>query len=183
MPLATALIIAAEGAEEASDVNPILPATNELFYAAVTFFLLWALMKWVFLPPLQKVMAERDDKVRGDLDAADHARAEAELARARYDEELSSARAEASRLVEDARGRAEAKRAEILAAAEAEIAELRAAANAEIAEAKAAAITELRQSVASIAVSAAEAVVQHQLDAAAQQRVIEDYVNRSASVN
>ena len=81
-------------AEEAS--NPILPTTNELFWGGLTFMVLWALMKYVFLPPIVKVMAERDAKIRGDLEAGEHARAQADVAVAEYDQSLLSARAEAS---------------------------------------------------------------------------------------
>lgn len=168
-------------AEEPS--NPILPATNELFWGASLFLVLWALMKFVFLPPVVRIMKERDDKVRADLDAGDHARAQAELAVADYEASLTSARAEASRVIEDARAQADAQRREILAAAEAEVAAMRQEAAAEVAAAKEAAMAELRTSVASIAVGAAEAVVQKRLDEAAQLRIIEDYVNRAGSAN
>lgn len=177
-------VIDATEEQEAEEVsNPILPTTNELFWGALTFLVLWALMKYVFLPPIQKVMAERDAKVRGDIEAGEAARAQAEVAVAEYDQSLLSARAEASRIIEDARSQAEVQRREIIAAAEAEVAQRKSAAAAEVAEAKAAALEELRSSVAGIAVGAAEAVVQKRLDQAAQVRIIEDYVNRAGSTN
>lgn len=168
-------------AEEPS--NPILPATNELFWGALMFCLLWALMKYVFAPPVVKVMQERDAKARTDLEAGDTARQQATLAVGEYEASLASARAEAGRIIEDARTRADAQRRELLAAAEAEVAAMRQAAAAEVAAAKSAAMAELRNGVASIAVSAAEAVVAKRLDEAAQLRVIEDYVNRAGSAN
>ena len=181
MALSTVLLLAAEEGvvEEAS--NPILPTMNELFWGAVSFLALWALMKFVFLPPITKVMAARSDKLREDVDAAEHAQAQAELAVAEYEASLTSARAEASRIIDDARAKADDRRKEILAAAEAEVATARQAAADEVAEAKEAAMVELRESVAGIAVGAAEAVVAKRLDAAAQVQVIEDYVNRAGS--
>lgn len=183
MALSTALLLAAEegAVEEAS--NPILPTQNELFWGAVTFLLMWALMKYVFLPPIMKAMEARNAKLREDLDAAEHATAQAELATAEYEAGLTSARAEASRIIEDARAKADEQRKQLLAEAEAEVATMRQAAAAEVAAAKAAAMEELRDGVAGIAVGAAEAVVRKRLDAAAQMRVIEDYVNRAGSTN
>ena len=183
MALSTLLLLAAEegATEEAS--NPILPTQNELFWGAVTFLAMWALMKYVFLPPIQRVMQERSDKLREDIDAAEHATAQAELAQAEYEAGLTSARAEASRIIEDARAQADEQRRQLVAAAEAEVAALRQQAADEVSAAKAAAMAELRDSVAGIAVGAAEAVVQKRLDAAAQLRVIEDYVNRAGSAN
>lgn len=167
--------------EEAS--NPILPTVNEIFWGGLFFLVLWALMKWVFLPPIVRVMKERNDALRADLDAGEHATAQAELAVAEYEASLTSARAEASRIIEDARASADAKRREIITAAEAEVASMRQAAAAEVAEAKAAAMAELRGGVASIAVGAAETVVGKPLDEATQLQVIEDYVNRAGSAS
>lgn len=168
-------------AEEAS--NPILPTTNELFWGAIFFLVLWTLMKFVFLPPIVKVMKARDDKLRADLDAGEHDTAQAEVALAEYEASLTSARAEASRIIEDARSTADARRRELIGQAEAEVAAMRSAAAAEVAAAKEAAMAELRASVASIAVGAAEAVVQQRLDEAAQLQVIEDYVNQAGSTS
>lgn len=183
MALSTVLLLAAEEGVVEETSNPILPTMNELFWGGLTFLALWALMKFVFLPPILRVMQARNDKLREDLDAAEHATAQAELATAEYEAGLTSARAEASRIIEDARAQADEQRKQLLAAAEAEVATLRQEAAAEVAAAKAAAMEELREGVAGIAVGAAEAVVQKRLDAAAQMRVIEDYVNRAGSTN
>lgn len=182
--LATALLLAAEeaGGEEET-INPILPVENELVYAAIFFLLIWVLMKFVFLPPVVRTMDARSAKIREDLDSADHAKAQAELSVAEYDAALTGARAEAARIVDDARAQAESKRREVIAAAEAEVAAERQAAAAEVTEAKAVAMGQLRSSVAELAVQAAEAVVQQQIDAEAQTDVIERYVNQAGSSN
>lgn len=160
--------------------NPILPIGPELAWGAGCFLLLWILMKFVLLKPTQKTMADRADKIRTDLDAADAAKAQALDAVAEYESSLASARVEASRIIDDARAQAETTRKERIAAAEAEVAELRAAAAAEVATAKAEALASMRSSVATIAVQAAEAVVQKPLDAGAQRQIVDDYLNRAS---
>ena len=160
--------------------NPILPTGPELAWGAATFTILWILMKFVLLKPTQKTMADRADKIRGDLDAADAAKAQALEAVADYEASRASARVEASRIIDDARAQAEATRKERIAAAEAEVAELRAAAAAEVSAAKAEALASMRSSVATIAVQAAEAVVQKPLDAGAQRPIVDEYLNRAS---
>ena len=174
--------VEAHAAEEEEVANPILPTGNELLFGGLFFVILWALMKFVLLPPVVKVMEDRDAKVRDDLDAADAARAQRESLVAEYEAALAAARAEATRLIEDARGQADARRAELIAAAEADVAAARAAAAAEVNEAKAVAMSQLRGQVAGIATAAAEAVVQRQLDASAQQ-LIDQYLSQSGSQN
>jgi F-type H+-transporting ATPase subunit b len=175
------LLLAAETVVEEAPKNPILPVLNELFWGAICFFGLWALMKFWLLKPIVATMQERAAKVRDDLDQAERAERELESAIEQYGAGLSSAKAEATRTIEDARAQADAHRAAKLAEAEAEVASLRSAAAEEVVTAKADAMAQLRGGVAQIAVDAASAVVQKPLDPAAQMQVIEDYVNRAGS--
>ena len=47
---------------EATAKNPILPVVNEMFWTLVFFAILWALMKFVLLPPVMRTFQERADK-------------------------------------------------------------------------------------------------------------------------
>jgi F-type H+-transporting ATPase subunit b len=183
--LSTVLAAAAEAGEAVAEEtkNPILPELSEMFWAAIFFLALWALMKYVLLPPIVRTMNDRDAKVRDDHQAAERAEVERVTKLEQYEAGLAGARAEAVRLIEDGRAEGEAQRREAIAAAEAEVAGQRATAAEEIAAAKARARAELTGSLAEIAVGAAEAVVQKPIDRAAQQQVVEDYVNRSGAQN
>ena len=44
-----------EAVTEEKTSNPILPTANEMFWGGLTFVLLWALMKWVLLPPITRL--------------------------------------------------------------------------------------------------------------------------------
>ena len=183
--LSSVLLAATEAGEAVATEtkNPILPELSEMFWAGLFFLALWALMKFVLLPPIMKTMNARDAKVRDDLAAAERAETERVAKLEQYESGMAGARAEAVRLIEDARAQGEAQRREAVTAAETEVAAQRAAAAEEIAAAKARARTELTGSLADIAVGAAEAVVQKPIDRAAQVQVVEDYVNRSGSQN
>jgi F-type H+-transporting ATPase subunit b len=163
--------------------NPILPTGLELIYGGASFVVLWALMKFVLTKPVLKIMQDRADKIRGDLEAAEQARAAADQAIAQYNAALASAKAEATRLIEDARAQGEAKRRELMAAADADVAAMRAAAAEEVARAKAEALGQLRGDVATIAVDAAKAVIGKDLDVSSQRPIVDEYLSRSGSLN
>lgn len=188
MVLAT-IVLAAEavGSEMAGAAeevnNPILPTVNEMFWGAVAFFVLWMLMKYALLPPIQRGIEERAQKIREDQAAAEAAKVQADQAFEEYEASLVTTKAEALRITEDARAKADEDRREKLAVAEAGAAEVRAQAAAEVAQAKVAAKQQLTPAITTIAVSAAEAVVGRPFDVAEQTRVIEDYVNRAGSQN
>jgi F-type H+-transporting ATPase subunit b len=182
--ISTVLLAATEAGEAVAETkNPILPEISEMLWAGVFFLLLWALMKFVLLPPVLRTMNARDDKVREDQQAAEAAETDRLAKLAHYEAEMSGARSEAVRLIEEGRSEGEAQRREAIAAAEAEVAAARAAAAEDIASAKARARAELTGSIADIAVGAAEAVVQKPIDRAAQVQVVEDYVTRAGSQN
>ena len=156
--------------------NPILPVWNEIIWGGAAFAILFIVMAKFAYPAIKKAMEARAEKIQGDLDAADTARAEAEGLRSEYDSKIAEAQAEASRIVEAARAEAEQVRQDRLAAIEPEIEEKRAQADADIEAAKARALADLRTQVTSLAVGAAEQVVKSSLDEAAYARLVDDYI-------
>lgn len=178
--LTAALLAATEGGEATEAVvNPILPTTPELFWGAVSFFALWIIMRFVLLPPVLRVMEEREQRIQSAKSEADSATGGADEARAAYAARIEQARGEAAAIIAAAREEADRHRASELAAANAEIAAMRESATAEVAAAKAAALAQLRTQIAGVAVNAASRVIQKDLDLDRQVQVIEDYVNRS----
>lgn len=161
-------------AEEAGDPpNPVIPEMNEIVWAAIFFIALWMLMKYVLLPPITRAMENRSATIQGDRDAADAAAAALGSTRRDYEASLASARAEAGDIIAAARGRADEQRAAMQADADAEIAEMRRSAQAEIDQARADALSGMRGDVSSLAVSAAGVVLGRDLDAGANQSVID----------
>ena len=146
--------------EESEDVpNPVLPATNEIFWSAIFFLLLWGLMKYVLLPPIRKLQAQRAQKLQDDRDAAQRAEEDLAKAQADYDTAFQAAREEANLLLDEARTRASDRRAELVGAAVADVSESRAAATREMSVARSEAVDNLRDQIRELAVDAAANVL------------------------
>lgn len=170
-----ALIRATEGAEETTN-NPILPTTDEIFWGAICFFALWALVKFVLLPPVKATMDKRAAQIRSDLDAAEVARSRADSAAIEVQDQLAGVRAEAAAIVDAARAEGEAERARVIAVAEEEAAAIRAAAAQEIAEARATAMTGVEPMVAELAADAASRVMNRQISMGQAQPVVDRFL-------
>jgi F-type H+-transporting ATPase subunit b len=166
---------AGEVAEEAA--NPILPVPSELFWGAICFFALWALVKFVLLPPVLQVMDERARKIRSDLDAADAARLSAGSAASEVHDQLADVRAEAASIVDAARAEAEAERATIMAAAEAEVAALHAEVAIEVEAARSQALAGVQPQIASLASQAASRVLDRPIDAGVAQPAVDRFLS------
>src|SRR3954470_4042685 len=157
--------------------NPILPETNEIVWSIISFGLLVVLL-WKFaLPPLQKAMAARTERIRTNLDDAERVKGEAQGILDEYQRQLADARNESNRIIEEARQTAESWRRDLMDRAEAEVAELRQRSTDEIQAAKDRALADLRAQVASIAVGAAEKIVERSLDRETNVQLVENYIN------
>jgi len=168
-------------APEEETVNPILPTGNELVWGLITFFFLLVLMKWVLLPPVLRVMREREARLRAERQAVVQAESGASDARSAYEARIGEARAEAAAILSAAREEADEYRAQRFSEANADIAVWREEAAADVARAKAEAMARLRGDVAVVAVTAAGRVMGKPLDLSRELEAIEAYVNAHGS--
>ena len=161
--------------------SPILPATNELVWGALSFVVLFFLLSKFAYPAIQKGMDARAERIRTDLQSADTAKSEAEDLLAEYRAQLNDARSEAGRIIEEARQTADALKRDQEGRLQAELAELRERAVADLDAAKRQALADLRQEVAQLAIGAAETVVGRNLDSATQNQLVDDYIDQIAA--
>jgi F-type H+-transporting ATPase subunit b len=156
---------------------PIVPKLNELIWAVIIFALVSGFMMIFAVPKIRAVVQQREDKIRGDQQAADQALQSIEAQRHEYDSQIAAARAEAAAVVEEARRRADEVRERELAAAEAEASAVRVQAAEDIRQATERAFGGLRSQVAQISFELAERVVERPIDRQAQQALVERFLD------
>jgi F-type H+-transporting ATPase subunit b len=172
-----ALFLAAEaGAQKAP--NPILPDKNEIIWGFLAFVVLFALMAKFAFPAVQKTMQDRTNRIRKDLDDAERIKNEAQTILDQYTAQLQDAKSESNRIIEEARQTADQLRRDLMSRAEAEVAELRQRNADDIQAAKERTLADLRQQVAEIAISAAERVVERNLDRETNSALVESFITQ-----
>ena len=161
----------------------ILPATNEIVWGGLAFVVLLLLM-WKFaLPPVRNMMKQREDRIRDDLERAEHARTEAEEELANYRRQVADARNEASRILEEARQSADEVKRQVHAQAEADAAETRGRAQEDIRLAAERAQADLQNRVAELSIELAEKIVERNLDRDTQLALVESYIGQVGNGN
>jgi F-type H+-transporting ATPase subunit b len=137
---------------------PFDPATfgSQLFWLVICFGALYFLMSRVALPRIGSILAERDNRIAGDLATAGRMKQETDAAIAAYEQALAEARKNAHSIGQTARNDAKAEIEAHRARVEAELQQRLAAAEASIAGVKSRALGE----VDAIATDAAEAMVE-----------------------
>jgi F-type H+-transporting ATPase subunit b len=136
-------------------LNP-LDWAPQLIWLAITFSILYVLMKRVALPRIGSVIEMRADRIKRDLESADKLRRETQEAIAAYEQALAEAKARAHAIAQAGRNRLKDEVAAERAALERDLAGKAEEAEARIHDAKNAALKEVN----AVAVETAAEIVQ-----------------------
>jgi len=162
---------------EGESINPLIPHTAEIIVGFVAFTLLFLVLKSKVVPMFEKAYAARTEAIEGGIERAEKAQLEAQRALVQYNEQLSSAQGEASKLREDARVQGAAILEELRTKAQEEAARITAAAHASIEAERQQAVTSLRNEVGALAVELASKIVGEALDDQARQsRIVDRFI-------
>lgn len=161
-----------------------LPGDPNKVYWGTAAFAVVAFLLWKFgRGPLTKMLGGRIEEISTELDEAAQQRLLAEAERDRIKAALADSDSEAARIVAEARSTADQLAADIAARAEADIAASRERAAFDLAATRSQAEADLSVELSRLSLGAAERVVESSLDEAAQQRLIDDYINQVGSQN
>ena len=131
----------------------------QIVISLCNLLILYLLFRRFLYAPVQRMISERENRIRGRLDEAEREQAEAASLRAAYDEKLGQAAEEGDRIVKAAVQRARQQEEEILSEAELTAARTRERAEEQIALERKHAVNELKDDVAGMAVDLASAVI------------------------
>lgn len=135
-----------------------------------------ALFKKFLFKPVQSILAKRRAEVNSVYGEAQSARTAAEEEKAKYETLLQKARVEAGEIVKTAAAAAESRRAEILSAAVTEAAGLKEKAYSEIDREKKKAVNEIKDNISDMVVTLAGKVVEKEIKAEDQQKLIDGFM-------
>ncbi|TCD54094.1 F0F1 ATP synthase subunit B [Alloscardovia theropitheci] len=165
-------------AEEVNGIALFLPETYDLIWSAVILVILAVFFYFFFMPRFTKIFDERADRIQGGFDRAAKAQAEAEELKKQYEDQLRSARTEASKIREDARGEASNIIADAKKRAEAEAAQVTASAQKTIEAQRSQALVSLKGEVGAIATALAGKILGEKLkNSDVQSSMIDDAIS------
>src|SRR3954468_15968267 len=108
----------------ASGYFVLTPIWHEIVIGMIAFGALYFVMSRVLLPRLEKVYAERHDRIEGGFERAEQARAEARRVHAEYRTRIGDAREEATHIRDAAREEGQRRNDEVLTEARQEASRL-----------------------------------------------------------
>ena len=128
--------------------------------------------------PLLKILAERQARIVGQIEAADQERIAAEKLRAEYQQQMHNAKSDAQAIVDKALKMADNTKDEIIAGAREEHARLLEAAQEKIARERQQALEDIRGEVVTISVAAAAKIIGQSIDEKINAKLVDDFITR-----
>jgi F-type H+-transporting ATPase subunit b len=169
---------------DASQQDPLIPSLPELIIGTICFVLVFGILGRVFMPRIQKILAERTEAIEGGLARSDEAQKEAAELLDQYRQQLDDARREAARLREEAREQGAQIIAEMREQAQAESRRITEAAQSQIEAERQQALTSLRAEVGNLATELASRIVGESLaDQARQSRMVDRFLDELEQVS
>ena len=153
-------------------VNP----WTALFVLLNTLTIFFVAKKFLFVP-VMKIIEDRQKEIDGMYSDAGQARDKAHALQAEYTAKLSDAQSESDRIIKDAVVRAQRREEDIIRQANAEAQSIVSKAVADAALEKKKAINTAKDEISGISLAIAEKVVERQLNAADQQKLIDQFIN------
>lgn len=140
------------------------------------FIVLLALLKKFAWGPVMSMMEKRENYIANEIETAEKSRVEAEKAAKEANERLEQTKLEAQKIIENAKTAGMKQEQDIIASAKEEAERIKQAALADIENEKEKALQALQDKVASLSVLIASKVIEKELDAADQEKLINQYI-------
>ncbi len=157
--------------------------SGDTYMQAIWVMIIFVIVLAILYPTAWKnVLAglkKREDKIRGDIAAAEAQRARAELTLKQYNDQLASAEGRVREMIASATAQGEKVATALRMQAQQEAEEAKNRATKEIEAAKNAALQEVYEQTANLSTSIAEKIIRRNLNAADQQSLVQESLGNS----
>lgn len=158
----------------------LTPIWHEIVIGLIAFGALYLVMSRVLMPRLEKVYAERHDRIEGGMERAEQARAEARRVQAEYRTRIGNAREEATRIRDAAREEGQRRSDEVLANAREEAAQSVQQGREELSSQRSEVSSELRPDVARLSRQIAGRLLGREVGDDEYRQVVDEYLGQPA---
>jgi F-type H+-transporting ATPase subunit b len=157
-----------------SGIKLFLPQTYDIVWSLIILVIIALFFYKFFLPKFQAIFDERAAKIEGGMAKADKAQQKAEVAKKKYEDQLSEARVAASKIRDDARAEASHIIADARSRAETDATQITANAQRSIESQQQQALVSLRGEVGTLATALAGKILGSKLESGDVQKTMID---------
>ncbi|MEG0468548.1 F0F1 ATP synthase subunit B [Amedibacillus sp. YH-ame10] len=148
----------------------------DVILVCISTLILCLVAKHFFWDVILDYFKKRHDMIAADIQAGEDAKIAGETYKARYEEQMASAKSEAHEIVETAVKHAGEEKKEIVAKAKQEAEHIKAKAHQDMEREKVQAQSEMKQAVVDVAFEAAKQIVKKEIDEDKQKSYVDDFI-------
>lgn len=173
MQLQALMMLSAENTQE---LVTLVPWT--FIATIINLFIQMFLIKKFLFKPINDILEKRKNLADKTIREAREAKEEADSLKDQYEDSLTSAHAEAARIVSDAQKEAQSKADALVKEAQEEAAGIKARAAADIEQERKKAVNEAKDEIGSLAMDIAGKVVEKEINEADHKKLIDEFINQ-----
>ena len=174
MPVFSLLL---QAAEQEAPRGPFAITPGVSLWTLVIFLILMAVLAKTVWPMILKAVDEREARIKGQIEAAERANADAQRLLEQYQAQLAKANAEAQEIVAQGRQAGDELREQLATKGRQEQEELLQRARREINLERDRAVAELRREAVELSIAAASKVIEKNLDTESDRKLVRDYLD------
>lgn len=146
----------------------------DVLIQGVSIFILFAFLSFILFEPVKKLLAQRQERIKNDIEQAKKDKEASATMKAEYEERLKKVDKEVEEILSSARKKAKKRENEIIGEAQEEAARILARANQEIELEKAKVKDEMRKEIINVATAMASKLVAESIDSSKQDALIDE---------
>jgi len=154
----------------------IIPDLGTLGLQVVNFLILFTLLRWKLFGPVIKMMEDREEKIKSDLDKAEQSRKEALDLKGSYEVKLKEADKEARAIIDKAVAEGEQAKSGLIEKGREEVVKMKKAGEEHLHIEKEKAASELVKEISGFSVKIASKLIEKNIDEEANKKLIVDFV-------
>jgi F-type H+-transporting ATPase subunit b len=181
--LSLATVLATPATAFAAGADILLPKPAEFVPALIAFLAIWLILAKLAWPLIMKTLDDREEKITGDLKAAEDAKNKAEDQVRACDDRVAAAEREAADIISAAKREGEEERSRIIAEAQASAVSIIAKAHDAIDSERKKAMVELSSQVVDLSVEIATKIIGDALDDKEQHELAAKYLMEVGDLN
>lgn len=159
----------------------MLSFNSGLLWTFVNLIVFFLILKKILFKPVMGMIEKREQMINGQIQDAEQKNTQAGLLKEKYEGELKNANQEAARIVKTAKERGKEEYQRILKDANEEASKAIADANKTIETQKEKAIQGIQNEIAGMAIAAASKVIQENVDQAANEKILDDFLKEAGA--
>lgn len=159
----------------------MLSFNSGLLWTFVNLIVFFLILKKILFRPVMGMIEKREQMINGQIQDAEQKNTQAGLLKEKYEGELKNANQEAAQIVKTAKERGKEEYQRILKNANEEASKVIADANKTIETQKEKAIQGIQNEIAGMAIAAASKVIQENVDQAANEKILDDFLKEAGA--